>query len=554
MANYHPSTRLVRPRMRCPLVVSVVVAIAGLLLPLPALGQAVVHDHDDIGVVEFNVSCAPEARARFDHALGMLHHMMYQESRQEFEAILEDHPGCGMAHWGVAMTLFQPLWPARPGVEARQRGWQATQRAKQHAGLTDRERALVAAAEAFFQDPEEHEWWPRIRRWGDALEQAYQQRPEDTETAVLYALSRLAVGQVAGDRGAYHAQAAGILQEVHERHPRHPGAIHYTIHANDMTGRVGESLEVVRLYDGIAPSVPHALHMPSHIFVRTGDWPEVIDWNTRSAEAALRFPAGDRVSLHYSHAQDYLLYSYLQRGEDAKARDVVEAVLSRGPHQEDFAAAFHLAVIPARYAVERRAWGDAAAIEPRSPDYFAWDGYWWAEALSWFARGLGAVHTGELDAAREADARMRDLRDRADRAGEDAFSTYIEMDRLILSGWLAQMEGDTAQAVARVREAAALEQTVEKHVITPGALLPPNEALGDLLMQQARPREALDAYDASLRMWPNRFNSLLGAARAARAAGDSERAHHFYGLLLETTDGAETNRPGVREAREFSAG
>jgi tetratricopeptide (TPR) repeat protein len=546
----HPWTRLAPTVSRC-LVVLGAVAWPAVITPDALMAQAAAHDHDDIGVVEFGVSCVPEAGARFDHALGMMHHMMYQESRQEFEAILEEYPECGMAHWGIAMTLFQPLWPARPGLEARQRGWRATQRAKEHEGITDRERALVAAAEAFFQNPEENEWWPRIRRWGDALEQAYRQRPEDTETVVFYALSRLAVGQVAGDRAAYHGQAAGILREVHQRTPHHPGAIHYTIHANDMTGRTGESLDVVRKYDRIAPSVPHALHMPSHIFVRTGEWPEVIDWNSRSAEAALRFPAGDRVSLHYSHAQDYLLYSYLQRGEDAKAREVVDAVLSRGPHQEDFAAAFHLAVIPARYAVERHAWDEAAAIQPRSPDYFAWDAYWWAESLSWFARGLGALHTGDLVAAQEADARMRELRDSADRAGEDAFATYIEIDRLILSGWLAQAEGDTAEAIARVREAAELEQTVEKHVITPGALLPPNEALGDLLMKQSRAREALEAYDASLRIWPNRYNSLLGAARAARAAGETERARHFYGQLLATTDGAETERPGAQEAREF---
>jgi tetratricopeptide (TPR) repeat protein len=519
-----------------------------------ASAQQHAHDHGEIGVVEFGVSCDAAVQPAFDRAVGMLHHMMYQEARRAFERIVEQHPDCRMAHWGVAMTLFQPLWPARPGVDARQRGWQSVQQAQQHEPLTDRERALVDAAAAFFQDPEADEWWPRIRRWGDAMEAAYRARPDDAETAVFYALSRLAVGQVAEDRPAYHARAAEVLAAVHEREPRHPGAIHYTIHANDMSSRKGESLDVVRMYDDIAPDVPHALHMPSHIFVRTGDWPEVMEWNIRSAEAALRFPAGDRISLHHAHAQDYLLYSHLQRGEDAKAQAVVQDVLGRDRYQEDFASAFHLAVMPARYAVERRAWDDAAAIRPRTPDYLSWDEYWWAESISWFARGLGAVKTGDLVAAHESDARMRELRDRARAAGEDAFATYIEIDRLILSGALSQAQGEPDAAIARMREAAELEGTVEKHVITPGALLPPNEALGDLLMEQERPRQALDAYETSLRIWPNRYNSLLGAARAARAAGEPETARRHYGRLLETTQGAETDRPGVQEAQAFTAG
>lgn len=515
----------------------------------------IAHEHGEIGVIDFRVSCDPAVEEEFNHAVGLLHHMMYIESRRAFERIAERHPECAMAHWGVAKTLFQPLWPGRPSAEVRQRGWEAVQRAKQLGIETERERALAAATAAFFQDPPEEVWWPRIHRWGEALEAAYRQRPDDTETAVLYALSLMARGQVADDRRDYHTRAARILKEVHQRKPLHPGAIHYTIHADDIANREAESLDIVRRYDRIAPEVPHALHMPSHIYVRLGAWPEVIEWNRRSADAALRFPAGDRISLHYPHGLDYMLYGQLQRGEDGKARAVLDELLGQEQrYQEDFVSAFHLAVMPARYAVERRAWNEAAALQPRTPAYLAWDNYWWPEALSWFARGLGAVHMGDVATARQAERRMAELRDRARAADEGTFATYIEIDRLILSGQVAQTEGDAQTAVARMREAADLERTVDKHIVTPGALLPAYEALGDLLMQQQRPREALQAYETSLEIWPNRYNSLLGAARAARVADEQGKAREHYGRLLEITEGAETDRPGVREAREFRSG
>jgi hypothetical protein len=514
---------------------------------------ATAHEAGEIGVVEFRVSCDPAVREDFDHAVGLLHHMMYVESRRAFERIAAQHPECGMAHWGIAMSLFQPLWPGRPGADVRQRGWDAVQRAKELGPLSDRERALVEATAAFFENPQENVWWPRIQRWAEAMEAAYRQRPEDTETATFYALSVLAAGQVADRQPEYHARAAQILAAVHQRRPQHPGAIHYTIHANDIANRESESLHIVRSYDGIAPEVPHALHMPSHIYVRLGDWPEVIEWNRRSADAALRFPAEDRLSVHYSHGLDYLLYAQLQRGEDARARAVLDELLGQEQrYQEDFVSAFHLAVMPARFAVERRAWEEAAAVQPRTPDYLAWDNYWWPEALSWFAQGLGAVHTSDLSAARRAERRMAELRDRARAADEETFATYIEIDRLILSGELAQAEGDAQAAVSRMQEAAALERTVEKHIVTPGALLPAYEALGDLLMRQQRPREALQAHETSLELWPNRYHSTLGAARAARAAGEMGRAREHYVRLLEITEDAATDRPGVREAREFA--
>ncbi len=531
-------------------------AVTAAIVAPSAAAQHAAHKHsatDTLGAVHFPTSCSPNVQSDFNQAVALLHHMMYIESRRAFEGIAEKDPACAMAHWGIAMTLFQPLWhPASP--EALKRGWAEVQKAKQLNPATDRERALVAAVEAVYSEPESGDWWRRLTRWSEAMGAAYRKHPGDYDIASLYALSELAAGQVAEDRMAHQARAANVLLRIYEREPTHPGAIHYTIHANDVDTRAGESLDIVRSYGQIAPSVPHALHMPTHIFVRLGAWPDVIEWNRKSAEAALRFPAGDATSLHYPHAMDYLLYAYLQQAEDKKARAVLDEVLGREPYQADFASAFHLAAMPARYAVERRAWAEAAALTPRSPAYLNWDGFRWPEALTWFAKGLGAAGTGDLAGARKAESRLQELRDRAQTAGERDLARYIEIDRQILAGFIARAKGDAEGAIVKLREAVEAERAVQKHPVTPGGLLPANEALGDMLLELKRPNEALAAYEAALRTAPRRYNSTLGAARAAHAAGDLTKANQYYAELLDLIGDEPADRSGISEARKFAAG
>jgi tetratricopeptide (TPR) repeat protein len=262
---------------------------------------------------------------------------------------------------------------------------------------------------------------------------------------------------------------------------------------------------------------------------------------------------GDAHTLHYSHALGYLVYAHLQRGDDEAALSVAEDAVSPQPHQDDFVSAFHLAAMPARQAVERRAWEEAAALTPRIPGYLAWDRYWWPEAMSWFAKGLGAARSGDTDAARDAEQRIGELARLAEEAGERDFHRYIEIDRLVLSGWLSHAEGDVEDAVKQMGDAAELEATVQKHPVTPGALYPPYEALGDLLIELDRPAEALAAYQSSLAIWPKRYRSLLGAARGARQAGEGDKARTYYTELLEVIGEAKTERPAVSEAREYVA-
>lgn len=486
----------------------------GLTWGTPVLAK----EYTRIGDVDFGVDCSQEVRDNFDHALGLMHHMMYQQARGRFEAMLERDPACAMAYWGVATTLFQPLWATRPTEEDIQRGWRLSEQAAERAD-TRREELLIEATAAFFREPGSADFPTRINRWAEAMQAAYEAFPKDADIAALYALSRLALAQRVQEKQPLFDEAETILRTVYEQNPTHPGAVHYAIHATDADGRATHALDIVESYSEIAPEVPHAMHMPSHIYVRLGDWPKVIAWNRESADAALEHPVNGTVSLHYLHAADYLVYAYLQSGEWEKAEAVVEKAQSEGPYQSNFITAYHAASMPARLAVERRNWEQAANLEPRKPEYLPWDESPWAEGQTWYARGLGAVHTGDMEKARQADQQLQKLRDKAKARADDDIATYIEIDRRVLAGQVAQAQGDSEAALDLTRSAAELERTVEKHPVTPGSLLPPYEALGNLLLELDRPADALDAYAKAEAVWPGRYHTKKGAEQAAAKAG-----------------------------------
>ena len=528
--------------------IACVVAAAG----LAGCGSGSSPERDDpLGRAAFEVSCTEAAQREFSDAVSLLHHMTYPQARQAFEHVAVTDPDCAMAHWGVAMTLFQPLWPTRPSTEDLRLGWAEVEAAEQIGAPTPRERLYIATAQAFF-DPAHADYWARIGAWEAAARELYEAFPEDHDAATFYALAHLATAPATGET-VHQATAAGILARVLEEEPTHPGAIHYTIHANDAPDRERESLDVVRRYLEIAPRNPHALHMPTHIFVRLGEWDEVIEWNGRAAEAALEHPAGDReqwVWDEFPHAMEYLVYAHLQRGDDAAARQALDQLRGTARLQPSFKTAFHLASIPARYALERKAWTDAAVQEARPDPSLPWDRFPWPEAIGWFARGMGSVRSGSVEPARSAEARLNELRAAAEASGEGLFARNIEMLRLQLSAWLAHADGRADEAVERMRAAAALEAETPKHPVTPAPTLPAEESLGDLLLELSRAADALEAYRASLRAAPGRFNSLAGAARAAREAGDSAAAASYYQALRDQS-AADSPRAAVAEAAAF---
>lgn len=484
--------------------------------------------------VHFPVSCSVQAQAQFDRAITELHHMTYPEARAGFEQVAATDPQCAMAHWGIAMTLFQPLWPSRPTPEGLQRGWDEVQRARALAPPTQREQLFIAAAEAFFLEPGGTDYWQRIGRWEAATTRAHRTLPDDPELAIFHALSQLATAPAKTVSREHADRASAVLLRVREQHPDHPGVMHYLIHANDVPGRESEQLQVTRHYETTAPDNAHALHMPTHIYTRLGDWEGVVRGNLRSEAAALKQPANQpgHVSDEYAHAVEYLVYGYLQQGDDAQAQSHLRQLHVTANLESGFKAAFHLASTQARYALERHDWVQAAAIVPRQSTLVDWDKFPWPEAISQFARGLGAARSGQLDRAQAAGTRMQALETRMRESGEDLFAANIEVMRLSLQGWIAQAQGKHAEAAATLSQAAALEASTPKHPVTPGPTLPAEELLGDLLMAQGRPAAALQAYRRALALYPKRFNSVLGAARAADANGNTGSADSYYRQLL----------------------
>lgn len=536
---------------RCLLTAALVVALASASRDAGAQRHA--HDSLQLGTVDFPVSCSPAAQAEFNRGVALLHHMTYPQARQAFGRVAELDSTCAMAHWGIAMTLFHPLWPTRPSPDDLRLGWAEVETASQLTASTERERAFVASAAEFFRNPASPDYWERIRRWERAMADVHAAFPRDPEAATFYALAHLAVAQADPSSRGNAARAADIVLRVYEANPEHPGAMHYLVHANDAPGREHDSLGIVRKYESAAPENPHALHMPTHIYTRLGDWDASIRGNLRAAEAALGHPAGEKgqwVWDEFPHAIEYVVYALLQRGADDSAATQLRRMRETQKLEPSFKTAFHLASTSARYALERRAWQDAKDLPLRDPPSLAWDRFAWPEAITWFAKGMGAVQTSDTTMARQAASHLDSLESRMRGAGEMLFAQSIGILGLELDGWMAQARGDGDSAVALLTRAAELEIATPKHAVTPGPTLPAHEMLGDLLLAQKRPADALVAYRRSLELYPGRFNSTLGAARAARSSGDQRMALEYYGDLMRLALGSSRGE-ALREAREF---
>ena len=386
-------------------------ALATVLLATGAARPESGHgENHDLGHVEFAVSCSAPAQVAFNRAVALLHHMTYPQARQGFQRVATIDPSCAMAQWGIAMTLFQPLWPTRPSPAALEQGWDAVQQAESLGAPTGREHLFIEAAAAFFREPASTDYWLRIRRWERAEHAVYDAAPDDPEAATLYALALLAIAPTDSSPRVRTDQAASILLRVYARHPGHPGAMHYLVHANDMPGREREALDVTRDYEAIAPENPHALHMPTHIYTRLGDWDAVIRGNLRAAEAALRYPAGEQGELvwdEFPHAIEYLVYAYLQEGADDSAFGQIERLRLTAALEPSFKTAFHLASIPARYALERHDWAGAERIVPRTPATLPWDRFGWPEAISCVRPGARCRASGPSGRRRPGRASAR---------------------------------------------------------------------------------------------------------------------------------------------------
>jgi tetratricopeptide (TPR) repeat protein len=502
------------------------ILVSILLAPaLPVMAQ-----DNQLGQVDFPTSCAPAAQQHFETGLLQLHHMMYEQARSHFEAAAESDPRCAMAHWGIAMSSFQPLW--HPTTDAGlTRGRSAVEAAQQTGAPTEREQAYIRAVSAFFTDPEppaadrpsDHE--ARVASWKEQQQAVHEAHPDDVDAAAFYALAEVAYAQTqfspTEERDFTRQRRVGeLLERLYQEHPEHPGVVHYLIHAYDSAELAHKAEEAAHAYDKIAPETTHALHMPGHIFVRMGKWEENAEWNERSAEAALReLEADPHASAHYVHALDYMMYSYLQLGDEERARRTLERVRNLDHIHDAPFAGYNTAAPQARFYLEQHRWEEAADLEPRIPEAIPWDQFPAAVALFHYARGLGSARTGDLD---RAEAERDEIRAAVSTLREDGDQYWAHMTEALadaVDAWILYERGETERALARMRDAADREDAMEKHPTTPGEVLPVRELYGELLLREGRTEEAEAAFAASLERTPNRRNALAGLELAAAAAG-----------------------------------
>jgi tetratricopeptide (TPR) repeat protein len=508
---------------------------------------------EQLGTVIFPASCNNDAKRYLERGLALLHNMTYEGSRSEFAAATEVDPECAMGYWGQAMTYIHPLWSDPPGETDFMKGQELVKSAKARGKKTEWEKAYILAVDAYYETGRHEKEKENLASFEKGWEEVYQRFPDDVEAASLYAVAHLGTVNPADKTFEKQKRAGAIEAKVLVEVPDHPGAHHYTIHAYDYAELADQALAVARSYGKLAPEVPHALHMPTHIFTRLGYWQESIVMNKRSAEAALKHPVNNQISLHHPHALDYLVYAYLQRGEDQQAEEVWDMLKTlKGPYQAHVASAYTFAALPARIALERQEWTVAAALQARIPGNYPWDRFPAMEAITYYAVALGAAKSGNAQLAGQAISTLAELEKRT-AENSRYWAKQVEIQRLSATALLKYQEGEKEKALAIMRQAAELEATTEKHPVTPGAILPSRELLGDMLLDMGRYKEAQTEYEAALIRSPNRFNSLFGAGRAADLAGDKEKAALYYKRLVEMT-ADDSKRQRLNYAKAFLAG
>ena len=477
----------------------------------------------------------------FERGLALLHSFAYVKAATVFQEVSAKDPGCGLAQWGVAMTYFHTIW-GPPTEDEFTAGRTAAQKAAALGAPSARERDYIASIGAYYQgDGVAHP--ARVVAYEKAMAGVDQRNPDDHEAAIFHAVAILGVAYNSPPDKTYARQkeAAKILNRLLTVEPEHPGIAHYMIHSFDYPELAEMALPAARAYARIAPSAPHAQHMPSHIFTRLGMWKESIESNLTSAQTAQAWIAkthAGATAFDALHATDYLEYAYLQTGQDAKARELVDNVARVTSFDvPQFAAGYALAAVPARHALERRAWKEAAALTPQ-PATFPWAKYPYAEAIVHFARAVGGARTGDLEMARHEVAKLAEIQ--ASLKGQKGFdwATQVEIQRRTAAGWLARAEKKDAEALVLMRSAADLEDSTDKHPVTPGSILPAREQLADLLAELGQPAAALAEYETSLRSAPARLNSYDGAARAAERAGNKQQAQAFHERLTALCSGS----------------
>ncbi len=510
----------------------------------PVAGKA---PPEKLGTVHFANSCAPDVQVEFDRGVALLHSFWTRSAVQSFNAVVAKDPQCAIAYWGIAMSLQgNPLTGNAPSPKQAEDANAALAKARAIGAKTERERDYLAAIELVYKDVATTSLRERNKAYAEAMERLAARYPEDSEATIFYALALDMNVDLADKTYANQLKAAAILEKMFTVQPDHPGVAHYLIHSYDYPPIADKGVDAAKRYSGIAPSNAHALHMPSHIFTRVGSWRDSAATNELSAAAAARDGDWDE----QRHALDYAEYAYLQMGQDASAAKVLAEVAAMGDKIVNPlrpASPYAMAAMPARYALERGAWTDAAKLEVRETKLA------YAEAITHFARALGMALSGNPAGAKAEIDRLKELRRALDAANNTYWAEQVEVQALAASAWVALAEGNPKTALKLMGASADLEDSMEKHIVTPGPVLPARELLGDMLLATNQPVSALAAYEASAKREPNRFRGLYGAALAANAGGDQVKAAAYFAKLRDLATSAEPGRPEVVVARNYVA-
>ena len=530
--------------------VKLVVAF-GLAL-MASRGMAQEHQHgngEKLGTVHFATSCNEAVQKEFDRAVALLHSFQFSRAIEGFDTVLKEDATCAVAYWGIALSDWSN--PFAAGMKDKgqlQAGRESAERGKTVGAKSERERAYLAAVGKLYIDFESTPQRARLIAYRDAMRDLAAKYPEDHEAQIFYALSLAASEDPADKTYTDRLKAGAILEKLFEEEPSHPGLAHYIIHTYDVPALAGRGLVAARRYSQIAPDAPHALHMPSHTFTRTGYWQESIDSNIAATAAARR----ESQTAEELHASDYEMYAYLQTGQDEAAERILKSlpeIASRFDPKVMISGAggpsagyFALAAIPARYALERRDWKQAVQLALRETPFP------YTDAMTWFARGLGAARLGQAAAANESATALEQIRERLLNAGENYWAQQVQIQALGVGAWAALAAGKKEEALRQMKSAAELEDGTEKSAVTPGPLAPARELLGDMLLEMKEPALALEQFEATLKKEPGRFRSLYGAAHAARLSGSREASQKYFRELLKVC--ARADKPGRSEILE----
>ena len=518
-----------------------VAATAWISLQQPALGQE--ETDQRFGTVHFATSCNETAQRRFDRGMRYQHSFWYRESKEIFEEVLKADPECGIAYWGIALSMLNnPHLPPPPANLPL--GLEAIKKAKAVGAKSQRERDFVDALLVFYADYDKIPHGARIQAYLKAIEAVAQRYPQDDEAQLFYGITLNVAASPNDKTYSNQLKGAAILEKVFERQPRHPGVAHYLIHLYDTPALAEKGLDAANRYSEIAPAAPHAQHMPSHIFTRVGYWKESIALNTVSARVA----KADKEPIDQLHAMDYLVYAHLQLAQDAKARAVVDEMsMVTNVDPNVLPGPYALAASPARYTVERGDWKGAAELKsPSTPLPHV-------QAITHFARALGAARIGNPEGAKTDIAKLAELRDKLRDAKDAYWSEQVDIQWQVATAWMLYAQGKTADALKAMSAAADAEDRTEKHPVTPGVPKPARELHGVMLLDHGMAAEALAAFEATIRKEPNRLNAFAGAAKAADRMGDKAKAKDYYQKLATLASSADTDRPDLVAAREYLA-